>query len=102
MPTLRRRILKRLKAGTPLCLLVCATVVLPRPISQDKSQPEHESGAVQVQMRNVIYHYTDNIAVHILRFGGELVPTTPGHPPVFDDKNSFSLHIAAAEISLDT
>ncbi len=53
-------------------------------------------------MRNVIYHYTDNIAVHILRFGGELVPTTPGHPPVFDDKNSFSLHIAAAEISLDT
>jgi hypothetical protein len=102
MPALRRRILERLKTGAALCLVVCATIALPRPISQEKSRPEHESGAVQVQMRNVMYHYTDNIAVHILRFGGELVPTTSGRPPVFDDKNSFSLHIAAAEISLDT
>src|SRR5258708_3232298 len=102
MTALRRGLLELLKAGAALCLVICATGALVTSISQDKPQFEHESGAVQVQMHNVMYHYADNMAVHILRFGGELVPTTPERPPVFDDKDSFSLHITAAEISLDT
>lgn len=50
-------------------------------------------------MRNVMYHYADNIAVHIRRLAGELVPTK-GDLPIFDDKNSFTLHVTAAEMAI--
>ncbi len=54
---------------------------------------------VEVQMRNVLYHFTDSIAVHIRRLHGELIPTK-GDIPVFDDKQSFTLKIASAEIAM--
>ncbi|HJT53880.1 MAG TPA: hypothetical protein VJ848_08530 [Candidatus Angelobacter sp.] len=63
----------------------------------DGSSPE--SHAVQVQMRNVMYHYADNIAVHIRRLAGELVPVK-GDLPIFDDKDSFTLHVKAAEMAI--
>lgn len=50
-------------------------------------------------MRNVMYHYADNIAVHIRRLAGELVPVK-GDLPVFDDKNSFTLHVTQAEMAI--
>jgi hypothetical protein len=52
-------------------------------------------------MRNVMYHFADNVAVHIRRLSGELVPQK-GTMPVFDDKNSFILHVAAAEMTIST
>lgn len=44
---------------------------------------------VQVEMHNVRYHFTDEIAVHIQDLRGELIPTKNNPLPVFDDKNSF-------------
>ena len=35
-----------------------------------------DNGAVQVQMHNVMYHFTDQVAVHLLNVGGSLVPTS--------------------------
>jgi hypothetical protein len=55
--------------------------------------------SVQVQMRNVMYHFTNEVAVHIRALRGELVPTK-GNIPVFDDRNSFMLRIASAEIAM--
>lgn len=52
-------------------------------------------------MRNVMYHFTDNVAVHLRSVAGSLVPTKPGQMPVFDDKNSFTLQMTAAEIAID-
>ncbi len=57
--------------------------------------------SVEVQMRNVMYHFTDRIAVHIRRLHGQLVPTK-GDLPVFDDKDSFTLQIGSAEIAMST
>ena len=53
---------------------------------------------VQVQMGNVRYHFTQGVEVSIRQLRGELVPTA--QLPVFDDKNSFTLHISSAEISI--
>src|SRR5262249_5711331 len=66
------------------------------------SKPEQakKEGAVSVQMSNVMYHFQDDIAVHIRRLGGDLIPTKPGQMPVFDDKGSFVLEIAAAEMAM--
>lgn len=77
----------------PLLLLA---LVLP---AASQSQPE-SSHAVSAAMRNVMYHYTPDIAVHILELKGKLVPT--GEIPVFDDKHSFILQIDAATIVMST
>jgi hypothetical protein len=63
------------------------------------SDTEATGKPVQVQMRNVLYHFTDNVAVHIRSLRGELTPQ--GHElPIFDDKNSFTVQIASAEIAI--
>jgi hypothetical protein len=53
-------------------------------------------------MQNVMYHFTDQIAVHIRYLEGDLLPSTQGTIPVFDDSRSFKLNLSAAEISLRT
>jgi hypothetical protein len=58
--------------------------------------------AVQVDMRNVIYHFTNQIAVHIHQLQGRVLPTPRARFPVFDDVESFTFAIAFAEIALST
>jgi len=56
--------------------------------------------SVRVAMKNVFYHFTDDIAVHIVTVQGILVATRPPEIVVFDDKTSFLLNLAYAEISM--
>src|SRR6478609_2494063 len=79
--------------------LACAAACAAR--AQEGAHASQDNGAVQVQMHNVMYHFTDQVAVHLINVGGSLVPTSPGHIPVFDDKNSFELQITAAEMTMD-
>src|SRR5262249_913706 len=58
--------------------------------------------AVQVDMRNVMYHFTDQVAVHILQLHGLVLPTQRTRPPVFDDVQSFMFAIHFAEIAIGT
>ena len=53
-------------------------------------------------MHNVMYHYSDNVSVHLRDLGGELLPSNAGQIPVFDDRQSFRIQIAAAEIAIST
>ncbi len=55
---------------------------------------------VHAEMRNVIYHFTDSISVHITYLEGDLVPVGKPGIPVFDDANSFDLAVRSAEISI--
>jgi hypothetical protein len=57
---------------------------------------------VKVQMRNVMYHFTDEIAVQIDILQGELVPIDGSRMPIFDDKNSFTLRIQSARIVISS
>ena len=60
-----------------------------------------ESGGVtRTRMRNVEYHITDRIIVHIGELNGRLI-TKPGEIPVFDDKNSFGIEADSADIRLN-
>src|SRR5262245_22395900 len=58
--------------------------------------------AVQVDMRNVIYHFTDQIAVHVLQLHGLVLPTQRERLPAFDDVQSFRFAIYFAEIAIGT
>jgi hypothetical protein len=71
-------------------------------VATSSSQPDAAPGAVYAEMRNVMYHYTEPIAVHISYLKGELVPTQKGGMPIFDDANSFTLSIESARISITT
>lgn len=72
---------------------------LPNP-GRAQSGAASDSRAVQFEVKNVAYHFTDRIAVHIVQLHGHLAPTKPGAIVVFDDKNSFTLNVAAAEIAI--
>jgi hypothetical protein len=84
-----------------LRLIAFAMAAGSTPLAQDSPHPAHDNGAVQVQMHNVMYHYSDSAVVHLRDVGGALVPTKPGQMPVFDDKNSFGLQVTAAEIAIE-
>jgi hypothetical protein len=59
-----------------------------------------QENAVHAEMRNVLYRFTDTVAVHIETLTGELIPIGSNEFPVFDDKESFHLRISAAQISI--
>jgi len=59
-----------------------------------------DTRSVEFAMKNVTYHYSEPVAVHIMQLQGELVPTKAGTIVFFDDKNSFNLHLNYAEISI--
>ncbi len=83
-----------------LFLLASVCLAYPRALAQSAtSRPA--APAVDVRMRNVRYHFTDDISVHIRALRGELVPTKEAFP-IFDDKDSFLLRIAAGEIAIST
>lgn len=67
----------------------------------NSTQPSADNSPIQVEMKNVMYHFRGPIAVHIMRLRGTLTPTTPGAIVVFEDKNSFTLNLSSAEIAID-
>jgi len=70
--------------------------------SWGQAQQAAEHNRVHAEMRNVNYHFTNTISVHIVHLEGELVPTGAQDMPVFDDANSFGMAIQSAEISIAT
>ena len=89
------------KAVRPLCLLpLFFTILLYSHRAATQAAEETEKQPIRIAMKNVTYHYTDPIAVHIIALQGELLPAKDGGVVVFDDKNSFTLALASAEISI--
>jgi hypothetical protein len=84
------------------CLLMICTVSPPHSTPQTVPQTEPASERVSVLMHNVLYHFTDQVTAHIFRLEGAIVPTKAAAIPVFDNKQSFSVDITYAEISIST
>lgn len=81
------------------CLLACVFLAK---IAGGQEHPAavKQDAAVQAEMRNVLYRFTDNAAVHIKSLSGQLVPDGNHEFPVFDDKESFRIRIDAAEMAI--
>jgi hypothetical protein len=85
----------------PLCVLLCAAA--PGGIaSQNSPTNDKQEGAVQTQMSNVTFRFSETVAVEIKSLNGVLVPIGKNEFPVFDDKDSFNLRISTAEIAIDS
>jgi len=68
--------------------------------AQSNSPQGDSNAAVQTQMQNVRYHFTESATVYIKALSGELLPTESAEFPIFDDKNSFRVRIGYAEIDI--
>jgi hypothetical protein len=71
-------------------------------ISQNPPTKDNQEGAVQTQMRNVTFRFSDTVAVEIKSLSGVLVPLGKNEFPNFDDKDSFNLRVITAEIAMDS
>ena len=68
-------------------------------IKSPAKEAGESSGVVRTAMKNVEYHLTDRVVVHIGDLNGKLV-TKPGETVVFDDKNSFAIEADFADIRI--
>jgi len=80
-----------------LCAAAPGVVAGQNPPGSDKQE-----GAVQTQMRNVTFRFSETVAVEIKSLNGMLVPLGKNEFPIFDDKESFNLRISTAEIAIDS
>jgi hypothetical protein len=76
-----------------------STLAISTVAKQSLDGASDQSRAVEVQMRNVMYHFTDSIVVYIRSLNGHLLPIK-GELPIFDDKDSFDIQIASAAIAI--
>jgi hypothetical protein len=80
--------------------MLCVAALVPPPELDAVRLESAADQPVQVAMKNVMYHYTGPVAVHVVQLQGELLPVKPGTIVIFDDKNSFTLALAYAEIAI--
>jgi hypothetical protein len=82
-------------------ILLCAAV--PKMAAdQSSTAADKQEDAVQTQMANVTFRFSDAVMVEIKSLNGVLVPLGKNEFPVFDDKTSFNLRISTAEIAIDS
>src|SRR6266550_9581191 len=84
-----------------VAVLVVRCLVADHASQAQQGQPT-KANAVQTEMRNVMYHFTDTVTAHILELHGMLVPARREGLPIFDDSRSFTLAISFAELSMST
>ena len=87
-----------------VCVLVLLFCGAPRgPWAQEKRAPDRvvsgDTGTVEVQMRNVNFRLTRDIALEVRSLRGELARTNPEVPVTFDDVDSFFVRIDTAEVA---
>jgi hypothetical protein len=90
--------IKELVSAGGLLMLMCGAVAW---LNTPATAAEGEgNAAVQTQMNNVMFHYTESATAHIRTLNGELLPNKGNEFPVFDNKDSFRLRVSYAEIAI--
>jgi hypothetical protein len=94
--------LAKIKNEFAWCVFLAFAVMYAPKIAaaQGAAAPEKPDHAVRTQMHNVKYRFSDKVAVQINFLNGALIPVGNNDLPIFDDRNSFKIHIDAAEIAI--
>jgi hypothetical protein len=90
-------VLRKSYAGPVTLAAVFLLTALPGCETQASMAPSPK-GEIHMEMRNISYHYTDQIAVHVETMEGTLKSTEPGHIPVSDDTKSFDIEVSSAQV----
>jgi hypothetical protein len=68
--------------------------------AEDAKPQERADRSVRLSMHNVKYRFAENVSVQINDLTGAIVPIGEHQTPVFDDKESFKVHIESAEVAI--
>jgi len=68
--------------------------------TENPETPAPDKGVVKAEFRNVLFHLTPDAAAHLESVSGELWPVGKYELPVFDEKNSFEVHVKNGTISI--
>jgi hypothetical protein len=79
----------RIRLLAPMCLLSGLS------LSLGAAVPD-----VQIEMKNVRLHATDDIILDVTYLRGTMVSRSAGTPPVFDDQQSYVLRVRRADVAL--
>src|SRR5579863_8177350 len=63
-------------------------------------RPGDNQRAVRADIHNVLFRLTGDASAHLEDVSGELWPIGKYEMPVFDDKNSFALHVTNGTVSI--
>ena len=66
----------------------------------EASRPNDNQRAVTADIHNVLFRLTGDASAHLEDVSGELWPIGKYEMPVFDDKNSFALHVTNGTVSI--
>jgi hypothetical protein len=66
----------------------------------EASRPSDNQGAVKADIHNVLFRLTGDASAYLENVSGELWPIGKYEVPVFDDKNSFELHVTNGTVSI--
>jgi len=83
-----------------ICLSILLVAASNRQSYANSKPRSADQNNVHTQMRNVMYHFSQEVAVHIKSLDGDLVPSDASGYPVFDKKDSFHVLISSAEIAI--
>lgn len=90
---------QKVAESTPRAAAETPASVPPVETSASVAPPASRRG-VKTEMRNVMFHLTDDAAAHVESLSGEMYPTGKNEMPVFDDKSSFEVHVINGRISI--
>jgi hypothetical protein len=93
-------LLRGILAGAWCLMLALMSAAAPGVGAQSNPREGDSNAAVQTQMQNVKFHFTESATVYIKMLSGELLPNEGSEFPVFDNKESFRLRIGYAEIDI--
>jgi hypothetical protein len=93
-------LLRGILAGAWCLMLALVSAAAPGVGAQSNPREGDSNAAVQTQMQNVKFHFTESATVYIKMLSGELLPNEGSEFPVFDNKESFRLRIGYAEIDI--
>jgi hypothetical protein len=94
----------RLRASAKESTAIPMAAPAPQPIVQTVRAPAAaEPGAnerVHIELRNVDLQLEGGLSLAVQRMQGLIESTVPGHEPVFDDPNSFSIKAESADVRM--
>jgi len=69
-------------------------------VTEPASSRREAEGPSALRMQNVDFHISPRVVLHVRQLRGEAVPTQPDQPVNFDDRRSFLIGIAAADVGV--
>src|SRR5262249_53512294 len=89
-----------ISAGLMSILIACLATIDVVAGQDQKPAPQSTDKAVRASLHNVKYRFAENVSVQINDLKGAILPLGDRPTAVFDDKESFKVHIDAAEVAI--